>query len=603
MFPILAKPKPVVITTLVFLFLCLALVLRVTVLNERAFSDPDFSILPEGTDQQTYYEQLLAWERGEWPNAAFKYQPGIVYALIGISAFVGNSLMAIRLAFCVIGAIATGFIWSAGFYLTGNRWGAYWAAGLFAIYPVAILFSTELMLEHIAVVTYTALLALQLKQHQNLSFIRTILIGILLGYLTITRSNMAVLFIPWCYELCWVIVSNWRVRFAHLAVTCLAMMVIIAPITLHNLSYNSPNLISSTGWNEIYRGNNRDTSGVRINSLIAQTIADTDDRYITYLLGDIGRDTARFIELQLHKVGLFWSPNEAGNNLDYREDGEAHSALLRFIPLDFRIVAGVGLFGLIALWRHRPRLAFSFTLTLLGLFGATLLLWVEGRVRLPVIVPLIVLAAYGIITVGSQLKQAGILITLRQHCLPILGLCLFFIACDWAVDRLPRKSTLTQLPVTAVSTNISFEGGLRLRGWRFLEELQSVQYELKPRTPYAIELFWELTEPTDKVYQTGLALVVDNERIAGVDYPIGEVSYPPLPTSQWETGILYREVLGFPVRRNIPIGQKGDIILSVYTLDGEFVYGQPDTRVVTQIAVIAPTPSNVVWIHSVMLTE
>jgi hypothetical protein len=52
---------------------------------------------------------------------------------------------------------------------------------------------------------------------------------------------------------------------------------------------------------------------------------DVSDDYAAMLIADILRDPLRFVELQAHKMGLYWSSHEPGNNLDYFLNGKLAS--------------------------------------------------------------------------------------------------------------------------------------------------------------------------------------------------------------------------------------------------------------------------------------
>ncbi|MBZ0276244.1 MAG: hypothetical protein K8I60_08875, partial [Anaerolineae bacterium] len=134
----------------VIILVLAAMLLRVVVVFDRSAADPAFKPLPMGSDQRTYVTQAELYEAGKWPTEPFRYQPGLAYYFIGIRALVGKSLGVMRLATSLTGALTCGLMVGIGWLLTGRRWGGYLAGFLLAIYPVAIFYSTVLLIPGLA---------------------------------------------------------------------------------------------------------------------------------------------------------------------------------------------------------------------------------------------------------------------------------------------------------------------------------------------------------------------------------------------------------------------------------------------------------------------
>src|SRR5690606_22895096 len=96
-----------------------------------------------------------------------------------------------------VGALACGLMVGVGWLLTGRRWGGYLAGLLLAVYPVAIFFSTVFLIPGIATFYVALYLFLVLWQRHRLSLWRSAGIGIVLGLVTITRTNLALLGLAW----------------------------------------------------------------------------------------------------------------------------------------------------------------------------------------------------------------------------------------------------------------------------------------------------------------------------------------------------------------------------------------------------------------------
>jgi 4-amino-4-deoxy-L-arabinose transferase-like glycosyltransferase len=555
------------VAVLIVLF---AFALRVVVMIDRAYGDPLFAPLPEGSDQRTYVNFAERYEAGTWPDGPFYFQPGFVYYLIVTRAITGTTLAEMRLTYCLVGALACGFIIGAGWLLTRRRWGGYIAGLLMAVYPVAIFYSTELLGEGLATFYVCVVIFLVLWQRERLALWRSILLGLIVGLSTLARTNLALVWLAWVI---WLVISGygWRRAAAHVLVSFIALAATIAPVTLYNIQsgYGQFQLITGVGAGEVYRGNSRDSDGTWMMDVPARNTADKG--YEHALLVDIGLRPARFIELQLRKFAIYWSDSEPGNNIDYYLNGEDVSPLLRAIPLDFRILSALGLLGLALLVYEDRRMSVFFVAVNAAIFVGVMAIWVVSRVRLPAVVPLVLTTAYLFVRLADFVQSRDWWMALRRLAPAALALVIMFLFCNWAIDNLPNKSTVGALPTDTHETNITFDNNrLRLVGWRFFDEWPaSALGWSQPQRSYAVELFWQITAPIDEDYEFYLAYIQDGTRYVARDSPLGTISYPPTPTSTWQPGTIYAEIVGFKFPQGIPSAHTGSIRIGVYTSDGE----------------------------------
>lgn len=548
----------------------LAFALRMIVVFDRAANDPAFIPLPT-TDQRAYVAQAELWEQGQWPTEPFRWQPGITYFLVGVRALIGHTVGQMGLGTALAGAWACGLMTAVGWLLTRRRWGGYTAGFLLAIYPVAIFFSTVLLTEGLASVLLTLFLFLTLWQREKRTLWRSILLGLTLGILTITRSNMAVLWLAWVFLLA-LDARRLRPIVFHAAVSLVFMLLMIAPVTLWNRQAapkGEPfSLITSTGMDEVYRANNRDADGLRSDSPAMQTAIDLG--YQEALLTDIKLDPLRFVELQLRKAGLYWNAIEPGNNIDYLFSGEDASPLLKAIPLNFRIIGLLGWLGIVLLLWHPESPQFRatglfFALVNVLIFAGVMLLWVEGRLKQPAVIPLIATGAYCIVRVGEWLKARDWNAVVRRAALPAVALLLIFGGLDWAMFNLPQMRPVTALPDDVRRMDITFGDNLKLVGWRPLPSWSAAERGWSHfLRSYVVQLYWEVQTPTADDYNAYIALVENGTRLAGVDRAIGTITFRPKPTSQWNAGEIYTEIFGFRIPQDVPLEQVGDIQLGVY---------------------------------------
>lgn len=591
--PLRLSKRSLLAVVLIVLF---AFALRAVVVFDRAANDPNFYDLPAGSDQRTYINQVTGFEAGLFPTEPFYFQPGIVYYFALIRQFSGPDLGAMRLMLAFMGALACGMMIGIGWLVTRREWGGYFAGLLLALYPIANFYASSLLIEGAAVVYLTAFLLLVLWQREGQSLWRSALIGMMVGLLAITRSNLALMLLAW---LGYFILSRPSLKqlTVHSLITMISMALVIAPITLWNIQSGDGRfrLIAGTGADQLYIGSNRDASGlVEITMARLLTEENTD---IQALLNDIQRDPVRFVELQLRKIGMFWGNAEIANNLNYVHDGEDHSPLLRAIPLDFRILTIAGLSGLVALWFHNKQDFALLGSMILMIFLGVLIVWTASRIRFPIVIPLIASSSVLAVYLCDTLTKRRWRLVLRQLALPAIALCLLLLAGDWAVDAFPRKRPLQVIPEDVRRVNVVFNDELRLIGWRpVIGHPAAQEYWSERWLHYAVELFWEVAQDTDTDYETYIAYVVDETRYTGRDYPIGTVSYPPRPTSQWQVGEIYSEILGFKLQ-DIPYEHSGDIRLGVYYVEGEWTETLDARQVFNVAATSLPDQPGAITLH------
>lgn len=558
----------------------LAFLLRVLVIFDRAAYDPIFEFLPPGTDQFYYLNRVYGLEAGLWPRAPFDFQPGVVYYLAAARAISGPSLGGMRLVLAWTGALACGLLIGAGWLLTRRAWGGWLTGLLLAIYPVAIFYATVLLTEGVALFYVALLLFLALWQRERLSIARTLFIGLVVGLLALTRVNLAALWLAWALFLALIVPSR-RAFAGHVALSLLAAALTIAPATLWNISAGRFQLIAEAGSDQIYRGANRDASGIIERNMAFDLVE--DNQYMAMLAFDTARDPLRFVELHLRKFGIFWNPLEPANNVDYVANGLAVSPLLRAIPFDFRVLATLGLLGLAALAFSDRRGALLLGACIGLIFAGVMIVWVASRIRFPIVAPLTLTAAWLFVYLWDRRRALrGVLLRLGPVA---LILALAFAFGDWAQDHLPRKRPVAALPADLRPLDVVFDDALRLVGWRPLDPWPAPgQGWAEPGRVYAIELFWSMDRAAPVDYEVALSYVVDGARIAGRDHPIGTISTPPLPTGRWSPGAVYAEVIGFRIPPDAPLAQPGAMRLGVYRTEGEFQY-TVDDRVVIDVAV------------------
>ena len=531
---------------------------RATAPNEIARFDP----LPQGTDQRTYYNQLLGFGRGEYPPDTFFYQPGLPYFLRFASLIMRTTnLGALRIFTAALAAINCGLMIAVGRLVSGQRSVGILSGLLLAVYPVSAFYDTDFVITAQATILATLALfgALWLWRSPH-QWSGAVLLGLSTGAAAVTRLEVTILAPVWAL---WLISirRDWR-TIAQVVLAALIAVAVLAPTVLHNQRGGANYLITPVGPKEIYRGNNRDVDGTRGPSIASDS---THFDYLQYLAKDIALEPARFAELVAHKVALFLSDTEPGNNLSFVTSGKQISPALAWNPLNFTMLLTATLYGIFMLLkeRHRP-VVVLLTLGFIGIMGMVLLIWVEARLRTPVIVLMIPAAAYGILHLMASLHTQPLRRVLRDALPAIVGISVVLLLVRLGVEQLPRKLTVRTLPADAVATHLVYDDTLELVGWQTREQY-SPQSIIAPFTPYVVTLYWRLNEPTATDYSVALKYLVDGQQIIGLDSPIGDVVFPYRRTSQWDTGIIYVEHIGISYRRfDGPVEQSGTLALTVY---------------------------------------
>lgn len=548
----------ILIILLAFGYRMVIIVDRATAPNEIAAFDP----LPQGTDQLTYYNQLLRFEAGTFPPETFIYQPGLTYFLYASSQIIRTTnLGALRVFTAFLAALNCGVMIAVGRLVTGRRDTGIIAGLLLALYPVSAFYDTDFVITSQAVILATLALfgTLWLWRSPN-QWTGTVLLGLSTGAAAVTRLEVAVL-APVCGL--WLIAVRRDGRSVlQVLLAALLAVAVVAPVVIHNQRGGADYLISAAGPAEMYRGNNRDADGTRSPSNASDT---THDDYIEYLAKDIALEPVRFAELIVRKTALSLSNHEPGNNLNYTLQGEQISPALAWNPLDFSVLLAVSLFGLVMLFREQHRSSASLLLLAsAGFTGMVLLVWVESRIRTPLIVMLIPAAAYGITHLIASLRGQPVRAVARQF-IPVMaciGVLLLLISL--AVQHLPRKLTVSSPPEGVTRTSFVYDGVLELVGWK-TQEQYSPRNVISPFEPYVVTLYWRLLEPAAVDYSFALKYLVEGQQMVGIDRPIGTLIYPERTTRSWAPDTIYVDHIGMSYRRlDGPFEQTGILELTVY---------------------------------------
>jgi 4-amino-4-deoxy-L-arabinose transferase-like glycosyltransferase len=540
------------------LVLALAFALRLGVLDQRASSEGlAWQPLP-GSDELTYYNQARDWAAGLPRETPFYHHPGVMAVLAAFMRLLGDDLWRARLGFILLDTLTTAAVMLCA-ALAARRAAAAWLAGaLYAVYPVAAFYSTTFWDSTLSAFLVGWLAALTLWQAQGLRWWRTLALGALCGLLVVTRQNLAPLaLVP--LAVIALAAGAWRQKLAQCGALALAAALVVAPFTLHNYLASGGQIIpvATTGGVELYMGLNRDSAGLHGHNAATDTL---NTAPLAGLLRDLWLDAPRMLGLAALKTVRFFGAGEIGNSYAY-DDVRAQTPLLG-IPLSHAGLCALGFLGWLLLWRHNRRAAWVLAAFVGLCMLSHTLTFTFSRIRFPV-TPLLAAAAGGLALLAeARLRRP----TWRSAAAGALGLAV--ISTPWWVqpEMLVRERTHNALPADAVPLGILFEDSIELVGWRAFPGMWDapVQQWGEAGDAYAVELFWRLPRPLTEDLAFYIAYVQDGQRVLSFDQQLGNVSYPPAPTSGWAAGTLYSEIVGFRLRPGDQPPRTGDIRVGVY---------------------------------------
>ena len=300
----------------------------------------------------------------------YVYCLGFLYWLFGDSLWVG------RLFGLAIGLGSVTATYYIAARLSGRTTAI--AAGLLhALYPMAIYFESELLLDplYTLLLEGAVLLLLVWRDKDRLSYV--FLASLCLGVASITRPvalALLPLFLLWPMVTGVVRPNRRRLQWRPVVLVILGVFLPIAPITVRNyVVARDPVLISSQGGINLYLGNNDAADGMSAvmpepfghNWQMRQVrfVAESElgralkpgevssfwrDRALAWILDN----PAKFAGLTLKKVALEFSNREVSNNRAL-DPHFASFAVLKYNPVGFGLILGLAWLGTVFLWRNR----------------------------------------------------------------------------------------------------------------------------------------------------------------------------------------------------------------------------------------------------------
>jgi tetratricopeptide (TPR) repeat protein len=390
----------------------------------------------------------------DWTGPRVFFQaPLTTYVLAAIYRVVGHDLFVPRLLQVLLGTFTSMGALVLARRIFGHR--AAWIAGIaVACYSMLIFFEGELLAPSMTVALDVAMLLVLFTVVAERPGWPWVVPGLLFGLRALATTNNLVtvpVFWAWIYfqgrHLRW---SRNRIVFTAVAFA-IGIGAAVAPATLHNWAFGQHFVpVSSNAGINFYLGNSGDYEarvGIRpgadwdefVRSHVREGLKvgpEMSGHFFRQAWGYIRSHPAEYVRLLFYKAGLFLGGREILRNQDIYAF-RTYSAVLRLLLWKLHIPGGPGLafpFGLLLplAWpgcllvlrkRHRDGglvlgFAVVYSLSVIAFF-------ITSRYRMPVVVPLVLLAAYGWSNVRGWWKSA------RWRWAALVGMVALVLFSNW----------------------------------------------------------------------------------------------------------------------------------------------------------------------------
>ena len=440
--------------------LALALVLRLIHLCQ--IRDNPFFLHPI-VDAWDYHNDALRMIRtGDWiGNRAFFQAPLATYFLGVIYKMTGVNLMWPRIAQVIMGGLTAAGMFALARRLFNEK--AAWIAGLLtACYPLFIFFEGELLAPTITLFLDVAFLLLLFGITKEKSVWRWILPGLVLGLRALATTNiLAVVPVFWIWLILRGRTWHWppgRVASAVIMFT-LGIMLVVAPVTIRNrMLQDEIVLVSSNAGLNFYLGNSGDYDekiairpGADFDELIEKHVRSgrrVGPEMSGYFFAEARRyaaaNPAEYARLLLYKTYLFFRGEEIMRNQEIYPFRE-YSGTLKLLLWKVRLPGGGGLafpFGLLVplawpgcLLAFRKRNGNALLLLAYGaVYSATVIaFFITARYRLPVVLPMILILAYGWSGIRGWWRLG------KMRIAALAGMVLLLVLSNWNLKPMSRE--------------------------------------------------------------------------------------------------------------------------------------------------------------------
>lgn len=375
-----------------------------------ARSDPFYTAFPPNTDMFTYWSWGHAIAGGDWLSSAFTrngpffYGPVYSYFLSLLMVLGGGAHM-VHGVQAALGVLTALLVWRSALILFGRR--AALASGIMAALCAPLLFyGQQMLMEGLLVAMHAALICCVLEAGRNRSSRRVLMIfvaGLLSGLVTLARSSFLPLLPFVCGVVAWPLLrSHTRGEAIRAAgVFLIGAGCILGACLVRNICVSGQwVLTTANGPMNFYIGNAPDSNGVldlprSFQQLVARYGSESAVPWTSELAASLRGRWAVLPGLYLRKLWIFWNSYDAADNVSYYLS-KIYQPLVRWSPVNWITLVPLGLAGVWfsrRSWREQTIL-YAYVL----LFPASIaLVFVLGRYRLPVLLPLLMWSGVAVV--------------------------------------------------------------------------------------------------------------------------------------------------------------------------------------------------------------
>jgi tetratricopeptide (TPR) repeat protein len=436
---------------------------------------PFFTVLMG--DSRGYDEWARQIAGGDWIGHDVFYQAPLYPYFLGVLySLIGRSLLAVRLVQACIGAASCVLLGLAARRLFAARVGL--VAGLaLAVYAPAIFFDALIQKSVLDVFFICVSLWLVAAVVAGRSRPRTWLaLGLAMGGLSLTREN-ALVFIAVIIGWALVRAVPWRDRMRTAALFVAGLAIVLLPVAVRNQVVGGQFFITTSQFGpNFYIGNNARADGTYASlreghgspeyerqdaTDLAQaalgralTPAEVSGYWTDQAMAFIDAHPGAWLKLMARKVALLWNADEMLDTESQATHAE-WSLPLRLTGYvgHFGVLVPLAVFGVIATWGERRRLAVVYAL-LLAYAASVALFYVFARYRFPLVPFLVLFAAAGGVSAAAFVRRASG--RRRAEVLAAIAATVVFV--NW-----PMLSTATMQAVTENNLGAALQEDGRLQ--------------------------------------------------------------------------------------------------------------------------------------------
>ena len=349
----------------------------------------------------------------------YPYLMGLIYAVLGSAPW---KVMAVQ-GLAGIGTVLLLYRWST---LISNRRVGLTAAVFAAVYGPFIFYDATLLTS--SLIIFLSAVILNLCESARINHKATVLwaIGIAIGLSALTRP-LVLLFLPFFFAV--LFLNDRTTWFKRSIIVSAGVAILLFPVGVRNLVVGGEfTLTTSSAGMNFYVGNNPEATGLYWEAPFLTSVEpefeDEDYRmeaslrvqkelttgeagsfWLRESLNWIVNNPVDYLVLLGRKVYYFLNRAEFANNVSIHL-AKAESPLMRYNPIGFWIIAPLGFAGLILMIRRFGWTRLSIASTwILAYFIGGLLFFVSSEYRLPILLPLLVGAAYLVVEIVEQVRK------------------------------------------------------------------------------------------------------------------------------------------------------------------------------------------------------